>query len=64
MSEPKETTSTAGSKRKESPVAEDDAKIDGSAKRAKVNKVDEKVDEVVEKANEVESTASKDAIVA
>ena len=30
MSEPKETTSTAGSKRKESPVAEDDAKIDGN----------------------------------
>jgi hypothetical protein len=59
-------TVTAGVKRKDSPVTTNDvdAEIDGKVKRAKVNKVEDKADEAIEKANDVEFSSSKDAVVA
>ena len=59
-------TVTAGVKRKDSPVTTNnvDAAIDGKMKRAKVNKDDDNIDEDIETPNDVESSSSKDAVVA
>lgn len=59
-------TLTAGVKRKDSPVTANDvdAKIDGKAKRAKVHNDENKSDASIENVNGIETSSSKNAVVA